>query len=552
MAGERILVVDDEPRIVRLCTQILTEQGYVVQGVNSGMEALTQLRAEAFDLLVVDIKMPDVDGLLVLRLARDLDPNLTAVVITGSATMDRAIEALQAGARGFILKPFGFDELLSTIERALNQRRKEEERLRLQAQLPILEVSQILMSEANVISLAQQLLAILVQQMEAERGLLLLLSEDPNELYIAAAIGLPDGTVDATETVVKRGSTVEGLLSEGPLLLGTHSSAHLDAPWEKLVVEPDATALMLMPLRTREKDVGVLGLGRLVGKRPGTSFTPTDLNLLSIVARQIAIALENTRLYALEQKRTAELARTLTQRQELDRLKDEFMQNVSHELRTPLSMILGYAEMLTSGELGDIGPKQQGAVETILQRALILKNLIENITAMLDNRNREPLTDLVSMSELVASTLADFGVLAQQSNLELNGQITSQVPYVLGDPEHLRKVVDNLIANALKFTPAGGTVNVSLGDTSDEVILQVTDTGIGIPGEHLERIFDRFYQVDGTTRRRHGGSGLGLALVKEIVERHGGSVAVESLVGQGSTFTVRLPAAKADREGSRG
>jgi signal transduction histidine kinase len=552
MAGERILVVDDEPRIVRLCTQILTEQGYAVQGVNSGMEALTQLRAEAFDLLVVDIKMPDVDGLLVLRLARDLDPNLTAVVITGSATMDRAIEALQAGARGFILKPFGFDELLSTIERALNQRRKEEERLRLQAQLPILEVSQILMSEANVVSLAQQLLAILVQQMEAERGLLLLLSEDPNELYVAAAIGLPDGTVDTAETVVKRGSTVEGLLSEGPLVLGTHSSAHLDAPWEKLVVEPDATALMLMPLRTREKDVGVLGLGRLVGKRPGTSFTPTDLNLLSIVARQIAIALENTRLYALEQKRTAELARTLTQRQELDRLKDEFMQNVSHELRTPLSMILGYAEMLTSGELGDIGPKQQGAVETILQRALILKNLIENITAMLDNRNREPLTDLVSMSELVASTLADFGVLAQQSNLELNGQITSQVPYVLGDPEHLRKVVDNLIANALKFTPAGGTVNVSLGDTSDEVILQVTDTGIGIPGEHLERIFDRFYQVDGTTRRRHGGSGLGLALVKEIVERHGGSVAVESLVGQGSTFTVRLPAAKADREGSRG
>jgi signal transduction histidine kinase/DNA-binding response OmpR family regulator len=552
MAGERILVVDDEPRIVRLCTQILTEQGYAVQGVNSGMEALTQLRAEAFDLLVVDIKMPDVDGLLVLRLARDLDPNLTAVVITGSATMDRAIEALQAGARGFILKPFGFDELLSTIERALNQRRKEEERLRLQAQLPILEVSQILMSEANVVSLAQQLLAILVQQMEAERGLLLLLSEDPNELYVAAAIGLPDGTVDTAETVVKRGSTVEGLLSEGPLVLGTHSSAHLDAPWEKLVVEPDATALMLMPLRTREKDVGVLGLGRLVGKRPGTSFTPTDLNLLSIVARQIAIALENTRLYALEQKRTAELARTLAQRQELDRLKDEFMQNVSHELRTPLSMILGYAEMLTSGELGDIGPKQQGAVETILQRALILKNLIENITAMLDNRNREPLTDLVSMSELVASTLADFGVLAQQSNLELNGRITSQVPYVLGDPEHLRKVVDNLIANALKFTPAGGTVNVSLGDTSDEVILQVTDTGIGIPGEHLERIFDRFYQVDGTTRRRHGGSGLGLALVKEIVERHGGSVAVESLIGQGSTFTVRLPAAKADREGSRG
>jgi signal transduction histidine kinase len=179
---------------------------------------------------------------------------------------------------------------------------------------------------------------------------------------------------------------------------------------------------------------------------------------------------------------------------------------------------------------------------------MILKDLIENITAMLDNRNREHLADLVSMAELVASTLGDFGVLAQQSDLELRGQITSQVPLVLGDPEHLRKVVDNLIANALKFTPAGGTVTVSLKGTSDEVILQVTDTGIGIPEEHMERVFDRFYQVDGTTRRRHGGSGLGLALVKEIVESHGGSVTVESMVGKGSTFSVRLPAAKADRE----
>jgi signal transduction histidine kinase len=257
-------------------------------------------------------------------------------------------------------------------------------------------------------------------------------------------------------------------------------------------------------------------------------------------------------MYVMEQKRTAELAHTLAQQQERDRLRDEFMQNISHELRTPLSMILGYAEMLTSGELGEIRPEQLGAIETILQRALILKNLIENITAIVDNRNREPLTDLVSMAELVASTLADFGVLAQQSDLELHGQIASQVPLVLGDPEHLRKVVDNLIANALKFTPSGGTVSVNLRGTCDEVILQVTDTGIGIADEHMGRIFDRFYQVDGTTRRRHGGSGLGLALVKEIVETHGGSVTVESLVGQGTTFSVRLPAAQAGRKENRG
>jgi signal transduction histidine kinase len=545
MTDERILVVDDEPQIVRLCTQVLTELGYVVQGAHSGMKALARLEAEAFDLLIVDIKMPGVDGLMVLRQARELDPNLTAVVITGFATMDRAIEALQAGARGFILKPFGSDELVSAVEVALIQRQKEQERLRLQAQLPILEISQILMSEANVLSLAQQLLEILVQQMDAERGLLLMLSEDPDELYVAAAVGLPDGAIDEVGTVTREGNTAAGLQSRGPLALGVQASARLDAPWQTLIVEPGATALVLMPLHTREKEVGVLGLGRLVKKSARLTFTPTDLNLLSIVGAQIAIALENTRMYAMEQQRTAELARTLAQQMELDRLKDEFMQNVSHEFRTPLSMLLGYAEILTSGDLGELRPEQQGPLETILQRALILKDLTENITTLLGNRTREPLTTLVSMTELVDSTLAGFQVIAQKSDLELHGQVTSHVPPVRGDPEQLRKAVDNLIANALKFTPAGGRVMVSLSHASSDVILEIVDTGIGIPDEHLERIFDRFYQVDGTTRRRYGGCGLGLALVKEIVEAHGGSVIVESQPGKGSTFTVRLPAAKA-------
>jgi two-component system phosphate regulon sensor histidine kinase PhoR len=112
---------------------------------------------------------------------------------------------------------------------------------------------------------------------------------------------------------------------------------------------------------------------------------------------------------------------------------------------------------------------------------------------------------------------------------------------VLGDTEHLRRVIDNLIGNALKFTPAGGTVAVRLSGANGRAMLQVTDSGIGIDSLHQDRIFERFYQVDGTSRRTHGGCGLGLALVKEIVERHGGTVTVESHPGEGSTFTVTLP-----------
>jgi signal transduction histidine kinase len=138
--------------------------------------------------------------------------------------------------------------------------------------------------------------------------------------------------------------------------------------------------------------------------------------------------------------------------------------------------------------------------------------------------------------------MTDFQVLADQAGLDLQSDISARVPIVLGDAEHLRRVVDNLIGNALKFTPSGGRVAVRLSSRDGQVVFQVADTGIGIASEHLERIFERFYQVDGTTRRTHGGCGLGLALVKEIVEKHGGGVSVESQPGQGSTFTVQLPA----------
>ena len=127
MAHERILVVDDEPQIVRLCVEMLTPLGFDVHGLTSSPEALTYLERETFDLLILDVKMPHVDGLTLLRRARELDPNLTAVIITGYATLDKAIQALSAGARGFILKPFGFDELTQAVEDALAQRQREQE-----------------------------------------------------------------------------------------------------------------------------------------------------------------------------------------------------------------------------------------------------------------------------------------------------------------------------------------------------------------------------------------------------------------------------------------
>ena len=543
MANERILIADDEPQIVQLCVQLLAEQGYQVKGVTGGKEAIALLEIESFDLLVVDIRMPDVDGLMVLRWGVALDPNLTTVMITGYATMNRVIEALNSGARGFLLKPFGIEEFYAAIESALLQRQKEQERLRLRAQLPIMVISQTLMSEGDVVELSRRLLEVVARQMGANRAALMLLDEATDELYVAATMGLLKRSIAGMRLDVREGLPGQAFEVRDVLVWDSGLLADLEMPLRALVSEAGGEALVVVPLCTGKKDVGLLSLGQPISGPRTAALTPSDLSLLSIMGRQIAIALENARMYATEQQRTVELARALEQQRELDRLKNQFIQNVSHELRTPLAMILGYAELLAAGELGDVQPTQQGPLDIIVQRANVLRDLIGNITAILENEIREPAWEPVALSDLVGESLTDFQVLADQAGLELQGELAAQVPFVLGDAEHLRRVVDNLIGNALKFTPSGGSVVVRLSGHGGEVFFRVADTGIGIASEHQESIFQRFYQVDGSTRRTHGGCGLGLALVKEIVERHGGAVSVESQPGTGSTFTVTLPAA---------
>jgi signal transduction histidine kinase len=540
MADERILVADDETRIVELCVHLLTKRGYNVRGVTSGHDAIACLEADSYDLLIVDIRMPDVDGLTVLRVGLAIDPNLTSVVITGYATMGRVIEALNSGARGFLLKPFDIEELNGAVESALAQRQKEQEWLRLRAQLPILVISQALMTAGDVRELSRRLLEVVARQIGVSRAVLALLDNSSGELQVAAAVGFPEEQADQMQ-ITWSPSLEETLRTQEVLMLEPDALAELDAPLRDLACDLGSGALVLVPLRTGKKDVGLLCLNAVGNRGKPVSLTPSDLSLLSIMGGQIAIALENARMYAMEQRRTAELARALEQQRELDRLKNQFIQNVSHELRTPLSMILGYAELLAAGDLGQVGKKQQGPLDIIVQRSYALRDLIGNITAILENEGRQHTQEPVVLSELIDEALIDFQVLADQSGLELSGEYTEPIPLVLGDAEHLRRVVDNLIGNALKFTPAGGTVEVRLRSANGTVVLQVVDSGIGIAPEHIGRIFERFYQVDGTSRRTHGGCGLGLALVKEIVERHGGTVAVDSVPGKGSTFTVLLP-----------
>jgi signal transduction histidine kinase len=226
----------------------------------------------------------------------------------------------------------------------------------------------------------------------------------------------------------------------------------------------------------------------------------------------------------------------------LDDLQSTFIQNVSHELRTPLTIIQGYAELLGDGSLGALAPEQQEALFVIVDHACTLRTLVERIEILLEVEAHATVPLPLALDEIVAEVVKGKRTAATQAGLTLEVYLEPGLPPVSGAPCHLRQAIDCLLENALKFTPDGGRVEVQVYTEPGWVCLAVTDTGIGMTKEGLKHIYTRFYQRDRSTTRRYGGIGLGLTLIRAVTKEHGGRIEVESQPGQGSRFTIRLPA----------
>ncbi|HID88810.1 MAG TPA: GAF domain-containing protein, partial [Anaerolineae bacterium] len=299
-------------------------------------------------------------------------------------------------------------------------------------------------------------------------------------------------------------------------------------------------AWMGVPLLFGDRVIGMLTLDK---REPGF-YTEEHARLAMAFAAQAAIAIENARLYRRLERQSAQLAQAVKELQDLNRLRNQLVQNVSHELRTPLTLIQGYTELLLNEGLGQLEPAQRRALKTMEEYIRTLSHLIYNLTA-LRTFPRETLALMpVSIVEIVGQLLEEEKQLARSAGVSFNTDLPDDLPPVLGDRERLDLVFHHLIDNAIKFSPNGGDVHIRAWADEEWVYISVKDEGIGIAPEHLDRIFERFYQIDGSTTRRFGGMGVGLALVWEIVEAHGGTVEVESEPGKGSNFTVRLPQAK--------
>ena len=283
-----------------------------------------------------------------------------------------------------------------------------------------------------------------------------------------------------------------------------------------------------------------------------------DLNLLTrrqidqavteqIIQLRNALEDANRFLEHRVEERTAELQEALRKLSELNQMKANFIANISHELRTPLTHVKGYLELMSTGTLGPLSDDQKNALQVSQHATGRLESLIDSLI-MFSLAARGELTlhlKPVNLNTVAGEIINYSRPKARDRNVSLNFDIHSDIPFVQADEEKISLVILQLIDNAIKFTPAGGQVNLSFENESDTLVMvTVADTGIGIPSNRLEEVFEPFHQLDASSTRRYGGTGLGLALVKEIVSAHGSIVNVKSEEGKGSTFSFPLLAAK--------
>ena len=329
-------------------------------------------------------------------------------------------------------------------------------------------------------------------------------------------------------------------LASAPTVMVAGDSAAFESPSQQVIVACVGEPAFVIRWRSTEpRDLGIMAAMQ----------TSLEIAAHQSFGREVAMQTHEAAMdvnFGEVTQANEQLARSVARLGEVDRLKAHIMANMSHELRTPLTAIIGFTEMMVDGFAGPITPEQKEYLATILGKSEQLLGLITSVldVSTLDADRREP-PRLVSLTEVVRSELATLTPTIHNRRLQI--QVSAQTDErVVGSPRQLRQVVNCLLSNAVKFSPDGGVVEivvrVDAALLSDGgLVLDVVDYGVGIPADKLVHIFEPFYQVDPSSTRAYGGTGIGLTLVKAYVEAHKGMVAVTSTAGQGSRFRVVLP-----------
>lgn len=486
-----ILVIDDEQIMRDGASRILSKDGWGVMTATNGQQGLDVIRSrtQEIDVILLDLMMPGMSGMEVLDHIRTIDPNLLVIVITGYATVESAVEAMKKGAYDFIPKPFTPDQLRIVVRRALEKRalQKEAEFLR----------------------------------RERERSLRDIATEKSKIKTIIHCMG--DGVLvcDSEGYIVLTNPAACRMLKlpESCLVGNLISQVNLDPELSKTIEESLKSVGVTYTSVSQELSIGESGE---IFLRAHTAPVKDDQG---------------------ETIGAVTVLQDISHLKELDKMKSEFIAMVTHELRAPISAVEQQLSVILNRMAGEISEKQEKLLLRAKERTkgllALIKDLLDlsKIEAGRMVQYKEPL----SLQEVIQKVIDLMKVEADHKKIDLQFPAPSQDPIVHADRTSMEGIFTNLISNAIKYTPEGGRVVVTLTEEGGFAKATVSDTGIGIKKEDLPRIFDKFYRVKSIETRQIVGTGLGLSIVKSIVDAHLGSISVESEEGGGTTFTVVLP-----------
>jgi signal transduction histidine kinase len=481
-----ILNVDDSTVGRYAITRTLQQAGFKVREAATGADAL-RLALEQPDLIVLDVQLPDMTGFEVCQQIKANPETFSIPVLHLSAkyvTSEDKVQGLDSGADAYLVQPVESIELIATVK-ALLRIRQAEEKARATARE--------WQTTFDAISDAVCLLDFSGTIVRCNAAMIELLKQPLGEI---------------------QGQLFHSLVQERLGLVEIDSLPHIHKTRRREILELQSDSHWFRVTADPVFD-------------DSSAITGSVYILADITSRK---RLENS-----VQQRAAELAQA-------NRIKDEFLATLSHELRTPLNSILGWAKLLRTRSFDRDTTTR--ALETIERNAKSQSQLIEDIldvSRMITGKHRLN-TRPVELVTVIEAALNAVLPAADAKGIDLQSQLAAVGDLILGDSDRLQQIIWNLLSNAIKFTPAGGRVEIRLVSTGSHVEIQVSDTGKGISADFLPYVFDRFRQADGTTTRSQTGLGLGLALVRHLVELHGGSVLASSPgEGHGATFTVQLP-----------
>jgi len=390
------------------------------------------------------------------------------------------------------------------------------------------ETSQVFMRHHDLEGLLPDALEKLCDLMRIASGFVLVHNDGTGEDAVAANRGSV-----GTELIERlKDVGLVRLQSNGLPHVATVDDGMQSAHILKLIEKESFKDIILVPLNAKDRRLGLM----CFLTQGAEAIRDSKLTALASLSSQLAVAVRNIEY-------NEELAQKNEELTHLDQLKSDFMATMSHELRTPLTSVIGYSDMLLSGVTGELNEKQTNFLNSILRNGETLLNLINDVLDLtkIEAGRLELNLEAVDLRSALLGVLPVVKPRAADKRIKISTYLPTDVPPIHADPAKINQVLLNLLTNAIKYTHENGSVSVEARTKDGFVEIWVTDTGIGISQEDIDRVFMRFTQVDSSASRTQGGTGLGLAITKELVELHGGEIRVQSKLGKGSSFVFTVP-----------